>query len=200
MKRVRLWLIAVALFSVGCAGQPESTNRADNYFFPEGTKACVYHVNTAELYIEERELTVTEVRNFEGGSLYELKFGDDGEGTDICGASMTYLGLFFVQGDKIYFIREENIKEELISTEIITELGTLVCQEEERADALDAGEPGWHEAITADGSRREYRGYNTLTETGYYERFVWEQGKGLVEYRSGYGAARDAVELYLKEK
>lgn len=50
----------------------------------------------------------------------------------------------------------------------------------------------------ADGSRREYRGYNTLTETGYYESFIWEAGKGLVEYRSGYGAGADAVELLLE--
>lgn len=199
MKKIRCCFVIFVLFLTGCAGQSGNINRAGNYFFPENIDTCVYRVQSSELSIEEIALTIMEIRCFEEGSLYELKWDDDKEGVDAYGTSGLYLGLFFVQGDKIYFIREEDVKEELVSVESITELGTLVCQEEERADALDAGERGWHESITADGSRREYRGYNTLTETGYYEGFVWEQGKGLVECRSGYGAARDAVELYLEE-
>lgn len=189
MKKLRLCFIAFILVLVSCSGEAENANKTGNYFFPENTHSCVYNVKSSELSIEEANLLITEIRSFEEGSLYELKC-DDYEGL--------YLGLFFVQEDKIYFIHDENIKEELVSAEVITDLGTLVCQEEERADALDAEEPGWHESITADGSRREYRGYNTLTETGYYEVFVWEQGKGLTEYRNGYGAGRDAIELYLK--
>ena len=41
-----------------------------------------------------------------------------------------------------------------------------------------------------------YRSYNDLTETGYYERFVWEKGKGLIEYKSGFGAERDRIYLW----
>ena len=200
MKKIRCCFGIFVLFLVGCAGQSGNTNRADNYFFPENIDTCVYRVQSSELSIEEIHLTITEIRRFEEGSLYELKCDDYAEGANVYGTSGLYLGLFFVQGDKIYFIREEDVKEELVSVEIITDQGTLVCREEESADALDVEERGWHESITADGSRREYRGYNTLTETGYYEGFVWEQGKGLIEYRSGYGAGRDAVELYLEER
>lgn len=57
-------------------------------------------------------------------------------------------------------------------------------------------EKGWHEEIMVEGTVCTYRSYNDLTETGYYERFVWEKGKGLIEYKSGFGAERDRIYLW----
>lgn len=101
--------------------------------------------------------------------------------------------------DKIYFVREEGIQDEAESANEIIDRGTLICSKEGKEDTLEEGERGWHESILADGSRREYHGYNNLVETGYYECFVWEMGKGPVEYRSGYGAEAEAIALYLKK-
>ena len=73
---------------------------------------------------------------------------------------------------------------------------TLVCREAEMPDVLE--EEGWHEYIEENGDRREYHGYGTWGSTNYYEHFVWEWGKGLVAYRSGYGAESYGIELHLK--
>ena len=46
-----------------------------------------------------------------------------------------------------------------------------------------------------DGTTSVYREANTDVETGFYQRFVFEKGIGLVEYRRGYGAGRNHIEL-----
>jgi len=60
-------------------------------------------------------------------------------------------------------------------------------------------EEGWRESIVYDGFMCEYRGYNTLVETGFYECFIWEKGKGLIMYKSGFGAEKDDIELNLRQ-
>jgi hypothetical protein len=49
------------------------------------------------------------------------------------------------------------------------------------------------------GDTYTYAFQNDLTETGFYETMVWRRGEGLVEYRRGFGAMRDSVELRLAE-
>lgn len=66
-----------------------------------------------------------------------------------------------------------------------------------KEDIRGENERGWHEYISVEDNKSEYHGYNSLIETGYYECFVWEIGKGLIEYKSGYGAGSDAIEVYL---
>lgn len=73
----------------------------------------------------------------------------------------------------------------------------MVCNEGGKEDPLGDDEKGWHEYIVVDGNRREYHAYSNLVETGYYECFVWEVGRGLVRYWSGYGARSNDIELYL---
>jgi aminopeptidase C len=45
--------------------------------------------------------------------------------------------------------------------------------------------------------QREYHSYNNLTGTGFYEQFIWEDAKGLVTYKSGFGAEKNDIELQL---
>jgi len=73
--------------------------------------------------------------------------------------------------------------------------GYIVCQNEELKDPLDENVKGWHHYIKVDGDKRESHYYNTAVDTGYYENMIWERGKGLISYRSGYGALREAIEL-----
>jgi|InofroStandDraft_1065614.scaffolds.fasta_scaffold80913_2 hypothetical protein len=86
------------------------------------------------------------------------------------------------------------------SEEKIMSAGTVVCQEQEKRDILGAGENGWHEWIVVDDEQREYHSYNNLTETGFYEQFIWERGYGLIYYMSGFGADKDRMELALKNE
>ena len=54
--------------------------------------------------------------------------------------------------------------------------------------------------FTCDGTTSVYRYVNDKVETGFYETFIFEKGVGLVEYKRGYGAKRDHVELKMKNQ
>lgn len=97
---------------------------------------------------------------------------------------------FYVTPDKIYRVRtregQENIwkkEEELI------ENSDIVCQTEEMETIPQEGAAGTYINIQREGnlvtcSRREM---GADGNTGFHETFVWKEGGGLVEYRSGYG-------------
>lgn len=78
----------------------------------------------------------------------------------------------------------------------------VICQEEELKDSLDEDQKGEHEYISINENQRQrqYHSYNNLVESGFYEAFVWEQNRGLVSYWSGFGAAKDGIELYLESE
>lgn len=177
---------------------------ADSYFFPQEESSHTYMATFIDLELVEKEvvLYVTEVQAFEEGTLYELKIDSDMEARDTHAGyrgDWRNFGLFYVQGDEIYFIRAEVAQSEYQTVEEILDAATLVCSEDGKKDALGEDERGWHEFILAEGDRREYHGYSTMVETGYYEHFYWEKGKGLVTYESGYGALADGIEMYLME-
>ena len=179
---------------------------AEGYFFPQGTASHIYMAAFVDFFPQQQEeevvLCIMEVQVFEGGTLYELKIDSDIEAPDTHAGyrgDWRDFGLFYVQGDEIYFIRAEEAKSEYQTAEEIINDGTKVCSETGEEDPLDEDERGWHEFILADGDRREYHGYSTLVETGYYEHFFWEKGKGLVQYESGYGALANGIEMYLVE-
>lgn len=203
MKRyILVWLLIIC-FLTGCAvtenGADDSIESKPSYFFPPQTVSQTYKGSVLDLAVQEDEfdISVTEVKRFEEGSLYQLELDCNEKIQDGYGVDRRHLGFFMVLGDRIYLIHDED---EFETVEEITDAGTLVCSEEGKKDTLDENTRGWHEYILADGSRREYHGYNDLIETGYYECFVWELGKGLVEYRSGYGAESDAIQLFLTEE
>lgn len=147
----------------------------------------------------EVELLITEVLSYENGIMYELKinYSEDFRGRNYYGWDRFHLGYFYVQKDKIYLIQDQNVFDSIKTEEDIINSGIIVCQEEEMKDALNENEGGWHEYILVNGNQREYYGYNSLSETGFYEMFIWEQGKGLIEYKCGFGAEKDDIELSL---
>lgn len=172
----------------------------NNPFFFQDSGSWIYSAKLtgfSELSHEEVELCVTEVCNIENGVVYELIIRASQEVQDRYGTDRLNLGYFYVTEDKIYAIREEILQDEFLTKEKLVSIGILVCQEEEKKDVLKPEEPGWHEYIEVDANKRNYYGYNTLVETGYYEQFVWEKGTGLIKYKSGYGAEAYDIELYL---
>ena len=174
-----------------------------NFFFEDITKEKVYHVRHSfftDAIPDEVLLQITMESQYESGKLYRIKcdFDEDFPGRYDLGYDRFSLGYFYVQNDSatIYRIREGDMTNEIMdSEEKIMSAGTVVCQEQEKKDILGEGENGWHEWIAVDDDRREYHSYNNLTETGFYEQFVWEQGKGLIYYTSGFGADKDMMEI-----
>lgn len=197
MKKYLLILLLVSCFLPGCLNKKGI--EATNYFFEKGISSWTYEGRFLQLSMQEEqiELSVTEVKHFEEGNLYELMWNCNKDAKDRYGVDRRYLGLFLVLDDCIYLIRNRDTKEELTTVDEFRHIGTLVCSKYGKEDILEENERGWHEYILVEDNRSEYHGYNNLVETGYYECFVWEIGKGLIEYRSGYGAESDAIEVYL---
>lgn len=140
------------------------------------------------------KLNINEVANLKYGKLYALKL-DSIEGVP---NERLSLGYFYVQKDKIYKIEstEENLSKRIMNSDL--SIGSvIVCQNKEIKDALGKDEPGFHYYLEVNGDKREYHSYNNKVSTGYYESFTWEKDKGLINYRSGYGAERDSIELQL---
>lgn len=190
-------------------GVPAKENAADNAssgnqgaFFPEGTHTVAYKGSLWPVwdFDEEEtkvELLVSKIQSFAEGDLYHMEIQCEEELKDVWGVDRADLGVFLVMEDQIYRVGEA--QDVNYTVENIVSAGTLVCSGEDKADVLGEQEKGWHEYIVTKNGRSEYHAYNNLVETGYYECFIWETGKGLVHYRSGYGAAEDAIELNLAE-
>ena len=175
------------------------------YFFPKDLYTAKYNIQSNLDVLDtqkEIELMIIPMENSESGTIYELRIDCDEEfhGRDYFGWDRCSLGYFYVQDDKIYYIGHLDTGKEIVgvtSEEEFIEKGSIVCQDEELKDPLSEDEKGWHEYLLVDGDRREYHRYSNLVETGYYENFVWERGKGLVVYISGWGAERDSINLSL---
>lgn len=206
-----LAILLVCCLLCGCSQErinhTDSSEQAAGYFFPQEVVSREYTATFSGFSGQSEQkavtLLVTEVQHFQEGILYELKVDCDEEEPDRYEeyrGEWWYLGLFFVQGEEIYFIRDNEVRNKFQSAEEIQNAGTLVCNEAGKEDTLGEDKKGWHESIVVDGDRREYHAYSNLVETGYYECFVWEAGRGLVGYWSGYGARSNDIELYLSEE
>lgn len=172
---------------------------ANPFFFREGETQINYKglFMFNDIIKQEVTLHIQVLDTLDRGTVYTLIM-DPIEG--VPQESLT-LGYFYVQEDKIYKLNssKESLEQFLVS-ESIPEGSEVICQEEGTEDFLDTEEKGWHHYIEVDGEKRIYHAYSNLVETGYYESYTWEKGKGLINYRSGYGAGRDSIELTLSEE
>lgn len=181
---------------------PNSMNTIDtgtvsnSFFFKNNDSKLNYKGKFLFDDIVEKDvkLNVNELVNLKYGKLYELKL-DSVEGVP---NERLSLGYFYVQKDKIYKIEptNENLSKLKTSEELPND-SVIVCQDEEIKDTLDKGKPGFHHYLELNGDKREFHSYNNQVSTGYYESFTWEKGKGLINYRSGFGAERNSIELQL---
>lgn len=184
-------------YEEGMYHQKENRNL---YFFELGTEQVSYQVNYSfnSCFSGTADLLITKIRNLEYGEVYELKIAaDELLGENNSNARERFqLGYFYVTPTQIYRMNDKEVATMGTEDELIS-AGTVVCAMWENDDKPD--ENGWHEYITLKENRCEFHSYNNQTETGFYERFTWEEGKGLVEYRSGYGAERDSICLQRSE-
>lgn len=172
----------------------EEIQVSNPYFFTNNISQAAYWGRFIfdDFVEQDVKLNITELADLINGSLYELKLDS------VLGVpdDRISLGHFYVQDDRIYKIEptEENLSTLKAGGEL-PEGSVIVCQDEEIKDVLSEDEPGFHHWLEVHGDKREYRSYNNQAASGYYESFTWEKGKGLVYYRSGYGAERDSIEL-----
>ena len=201
MRQIRELLKEDFVESMLQADQGESEEMIQtSFFFDYGTETAAFEAEFASTPFGEYEqvkIQVEQVEQWENGILYTMMIESDTKDDSryLYGRDRFFLGYFYVSEDKIYRIDENKMEEVNIKNEEdFIARGTVVCQEMGKEDSLKE-EKGWHEEIMVEGTVCTYRSYNDLTETGYYERFVWEKGKGLIEYKSGFGAERDQIYL-----
>ncbi len=220
MKRKVLFCLLCAVISLpGCAGSLTSgyvltknlpvnlyeKENIENHFFFGSEQRISYTseftFSSADYLPDKVVLAVTELLSFDNGVLYEMKidYNIDFPGRIDYEWDRFHLGYFYVLNDKIYMLRGDHILDEIKSEDYIVSNGELVCQNEELADP-NADVKGMHKYILVNGDRREYHSYNDLTETGFYETFIWQSDVGLVNYRSGYGAAKDGIVLLIDQE
>lgn len=175
------------------------------YFFPYGAGSYVYQPefalideNGKWISCDEATVEVTRVKSTAQGILYRLEICCEEE--FYYGSSTLELGYFYVGDNKIIRLSDERAAIKCKTEEDFLQEGTIVCQEDDKPDALGEDEKGWHEYITIEEDRCEYHSWNSLVETGFYEAFIWEEGKGLAAYWQGYGAQRDHIEIHLVEE
>ena len=202
MRQIRELLKEDFVESMLQADQGESEEMTQtSFFFDYGTETAAFEAEFASTPFGEYEqvkIQVEQVEQWENGILYTMVIESDTEDDSryLYGRDRFFLGYFYVSEDKIYRIDENKMEEVNIKNEEdFIARDTVVCQEMGKEDSLKE-EKGWHEEIMVEGTVCTYRSYNDLTETGYYERFVWEKGKGLIEYKSGFGAERDRIYLW----
>lgn len=173
---------------------PVLTENPNPYFFPDDVRSVTYNCNTKdspeEKNVEQIKISVCREKAFPEGILYSLKgeggesvFGGDGSNME---KGELELGYFYVQADKIYLIRDLEIRQD-ITQEDLLEVGTVICQSESKAeDVHTRNTVGPHEMIKAAGGKCAFYGhYDGDEATDYYEYFMWQEGKGLTGYRSG---------------
>lgn len=172
----------------------------DNSFFYKSNISQVNYKGKFafdDIVEQDVSLNINELATLKNGKLYELKL-ESFEGAPNARLS---LGYFYVQNDKIYKIEptEENLSK-IKTSEELPDGGVIVCQDSEIIDTLGEEEPGFHHYMEVNGDKREYHSYNNQVSTGYYESFTWEKGKGLISYRSGFGAESESIELEWLQK
>lgn len=149
------------------------------------------------------------IKQYEQGSVYKLVIEPLGALTDerlniyfyVTNSKIYRLWSYVYQDDRaITFYDDDELLVKVLDTdEKLINNGQIVCQDEEMQCELKEGDSEFHFAIKKWGKQIEYSSC-TITPNGeidYYENFKWEEGKGLIEFGSGYRAERDP--LYLIE-
>lgn len=174
----------------------ENSNLENPFFFKSGVNQENYSGSFLfdDVIENDIKLNISEVASLKKGKLFELKL----DSIEAIPEDRLNLGCFYVREDKIYKVpSDQESLNTLKSSEELPKDSIVVCQSQKVKDALSENELGLHQYIKLSGDTIEYHSYNNQVNTGYYESFIWHKGKGLVNYRSGYGAESNSIELKL---
>lgn len=172
-----------------------------------------YYGEDGNVYEGVINFEIYKVKEYDNGELYHLKINPLENGESYLNDYRLNMHLY-VTDDKIYrlwsyeyqgddavvFYDDDETSVKVWDTEEkIIENGVVVCQMEDTCDDLEDGEYGMHYSIKKVGNQIQYSRYNVKANGGidFYEWFTWEEGKGLVDYGSGY--REEAEILYLSD-
>lgn len=100
-----------------------------------------------------------------------------------------------VKENEIITLDDKLLVEVLDTDDKLIKESDIVCQEEKIESSFEEKEEGIYFTILKRGNQITYSRLelDANGETNYYENYVWEDGKGLIEYSSGFGAMRDIL-------
>lgn len=107
------------------------------------------------------------------------------------------LGYFYVQPDKIYWIKDWEAGTDISERELMEE-GRIVCQFEPLERDTEPDEDWCYGGVGVQGDMCTFGRSQGEEGTFFWEDFVWLKGFGLIEYRSGWGACRDMIYIMMK--
>lgn len=195
--------VATCFLLVGCTNNEDTPLVSENSFFFQGSSQVEYECEYSffdESGKQDVILKIEEVDKGKFGEIYTLKI----ENTDFDFSRINDF-YFYVEKDKIYktYFMSETLPDAfdvlLMDGKLPIDTSNIICCDEEIGDTLEEGKMGWHEYVKVDGNKREYGHYNDSGATTYYEYFIWEENRGIIEYSSGYGGGRDSIILRIKE-
>ena len=179
------------------------------FFFDKSVSRIQYNGKYLNYDLIEQPffLNIVHLKNFKNGTLYVLYLDklQVEEQWDQIPAGRENLGYFYVTKDKIYKLSDYNAVSEKETANVIDSISKnekqfigqcqLVCQDKATNETPD--KDGWYQFIEAEGEKRTFRHYNDGGGSTWYERMEWQKGKGLIYYRSGFGAGRESIEFGL---
>lgn len=196
--------------NAGAADRKEENIPYNPYFFTEDhvalTARAAYFTNPAAE--DNIHLTMYKVHGYEHGAVYKLEIEHVGYLEDA-----RWNIYFYVMKDKIYrlyswvyqddqilsFYDDDALLVNVLNTdEKLIENGTVVCQREELSVDEEDGEGRYRYSIFKKDDQITYYRSDVQPngERGFYEWFIWKEGRGLIEYGSGYKAEADFLYLY----
>ena len=215
MIKIQRYVIIMCLIicMTGCGQIKEQGNP---YFYDrENTElnAVLTYYDDDSIVNREGSLTMHPVKKYEDGEVYKLSVADERNIRDFLDDDRLNI-YFYVMDDKIYrlwsyvcqdekvirFYNDDELFVKYLDTdEKLINNGELVCCTENMDDELTE-ETGEIDVVMTRQNDRVIYSRTELREDGslhYYESFVWEKGKGLVECMSGFGEMSDI--LYMED-
>ena len=187
--------------------------KAENPFFYTQELTCltadVKYLDIELSVVRSGKLNIQWLKNYENGSLFKMSVTPLENMEFTLGEERLNI-YFYVTVDEIYrlwsyvdqdgetieFYNDDALLMEILDTdEKLIENGELVCCKENIEDETDSAEPGKHVTIHQNENRITYNRVDIMSNGSryFYETFVWEEGKGLVEYKSGYKQEADIL-------
>ena len=211
MIKVQRYMIIMCLLvcMTGCGQIKEQGNP---YFYDgENTdlNAVLTYYDDDSVVNREGSLTMHLVKNYQDGDVYKLSVADERKIRDFLDDDRLNI-YFYVTDDKIYrlwsyvcqdeevicFYNDDEMFVKYLDTdEKLINNGELVCCTENMDDELTE-ETGEIDVVLTHQDDRVIYSRTELQEDGslhYYESFVWEKGKGLVECMSRFGDMSDIL-------
>jgi len=211
MIKIQRYVIIMCLIicMTGCGQIKEQGNP---YFYDrENTElnAVLTYYDDDSIVNREGSLTMHPVKKYEDGEVYKLSVADEGNIRDFLDDDRLNI-YFYVTDDKIYrlwsyvcqdekvirFYNDDELFVKYLDTdEKLINNGELVCCTENMDDELTE-ETGEIDVVMTRQNDRVIYSRTELREDGsfhYYESFVWEKGKGLVECMSRFGEMSDIL-------